>query len=56
MRMDYKKNMAHRNKQDVFGVELHDFLVKEATLTEVELAGELGISVGSVRKLKKQIR
>ena len=56
MRMDDKKNMVHRNTQNVFGVELHDFLAKEATLTDIELAGELGISVGGVRKIKKQIR
>lgn len=54
--MSHQKNLVHRNNHQLFGVELHDFIAKEAALNDVELASEFGISIGSVRKLKKQIR
>ncbi len=46
---------AKSSNKSLFGVDLHDFIVREATHTNVELAAEYGVTVGDVRKLKKQL-
>ncbi|WP_169802722.1 hypothetical protein [Neobacillus soli] len=39
----------------LFGVDFHDFMQKEQHATSFELASEFGLSIGDVRKLKKQM-
>jgi hypothetical protein len=39
----------------LFGVDFHDFIQKEQHGTSFELASEFGITIGDVRKLKKQM-
>lgn len=40
---------------NVFGVNFHDFLESQANSDTFELASEFGLSLGDVRKLKKQL-
>ncbi|GAA0334337.1 hypothetical protein GCM10008967_26420 [Bacillus carboniphilus] len=53
MRIDHNKNIAHRQKQEAFGVNLHDPLSKELSM---EMATEFGVSAHNIRKLKRHLR
>ncbi|WP_169891121.1 hypothetical protein [Litchfieldia alkalitelluris] len=55
MRFSEKGQHAQDATNGIFGVDLHNFVNKEQDSTYVELASEFGISVGEVRKLKKQL-
>ena len=39
----------------LFGMDFHDFFQKEQDNTVFELASEFGLSIGDVKKLKKQL-
>ncbi|WP_168714486.1 hypothetical protein [Metabacillus litoralis] len=54
MRNSEKGDISHSTR-DVFGVNLHDFMMKEQNDTSYELASEFGISLGDVKKLKKHL-
>jgi hypothetical protein len=55
MRFSEKGQLSHQGSNQLYGVDLHDFIQKEQTSTYVELASEYGVTIGDVRKLKKQI-
>jgi hypothetical protein len=54
MRNSEKGELMHSRK-DVFGVDYHDFMVKEQNDTTLELASEFGISLQEVKSLKKHL-
>ncbi|WP_163970097.1 helix-turn-helix domain-containing protein [Oceanobacillus halotolerans] len=54
MRMQEKQWNSSNNK-DIFGVDLHQFMEMEGHANHMEIAEELGISLGEVKKLKKRI-
>jgi hypothetical protein len=55
MRFSEKSEHSHQIKNQLFGVDFHDFIQKEPDSTFIELASEFGISVRDVKTLKKQI-
>ncbi|MDF0726808.1 hypothetical protein PY093_08780 [Cytobacillus sp. S13-E01] len=55
MRFGEKIQMSQQGTNEVFGVDFHDFIQKENNSTSVELATEFGLTLGDVRKLKKQL-
>ncbi|APH04268.1 RNA polymerase subunit sigma-70 [Bacillus weihaiensis] len=54
MRNSQKGELSHSTR-DVFGVNFHDFMVKEQSDTSMELASEFGISLREVKNLKKHL-
>jgi len=54
LRIQEKHWTANRSK-DVFGVDFHQFLELEGTANHMEIAEELGISIGEVNTLKKKV-
>lgn len=56
-------NMKHSDKslmsqsvdKQIYGMDFHDFIVKEPNNSMVELASEFGLTVRDIRNLKKQI-
>ncbi|MEW9675865.1 sigma factor-like helix-turn-helix DNA-binding protein [Lentibacillus sp. L22] len=54
MRYADKHWNAQQNK-DIYGVDLHRFMELENSLNHLEIAQELGISLGEVKMLKKKI-
>lgn len=54
MRNSEKGELMHSRK-DIFGVDFHDFMVKEQNNSTVELASEFGISIQDVKSLKKHL-
>ncbi|MEN2467680.1 hypothetical protein [Ornithinibacillus sp. FSL M8-0202] len=54
MRMNEKHWSSHNNR-DIFGVNLHKFIEMEQSSGHMEIAQELGISLGEVKALKKKI-
>jgi hypothetical protein len=54
MRNSEKGELMHSRK-DVYGVDFHDFMVKEQNDTSLELASEFGISLEQVKSLKKHL-
>lgn len=50
-----KAFLAHQVDNQLFGVDFHDFLVKEQHNSMVELASEFGLSVRDVKHLKKKL-
>ncbi|WP_169750775.1 hypothetical protein [Ornithinibacillus contaminans] len=51
-------NEKHWNSQqnrDIFGVNLHRFIEMQESSNHMEIAQELGISLGEVKALKKKI-
>ena len=57
MKMRYsEKGLITQNvSKQIFGVDFHDFLVKEQNNSMVELASEFGLSVRDVKQLKKKL-
>lgn len=43
------------NSKDIFGVDLHRFVDLDGHANHLEIAEELGISIGEVRMLKKKL-
>ena len=54
MRMSEKHWSSHNNR-DIFGVNLHKFIEMEESSGYMEIAQELGISLGEVKALKKKV-
>ncbi|WP_170150256.1 hypothetical protein [Oceanobacillus halophilus] len=54
MRMQDKQWNAGNDK-DIFGVDIHQFMNMDGHANYMEIAEELGISIGEVKKLKKRI-
>ncbi|MFC0299847.1 hypothetical protein ACFFIS_03270 [Virgibacillus soli] len=54
MRQSEKLWKANHNK-DIFGVNFHRFIELEENASHMEIAHELGISLGEVRMLKNQM-
>jgi hypothetical protein len=50
-----EKHWNAHNSQDIFGVNLHRFLELEGSAGHMEIAQELGLSLGEVKALKKKI-
>lgn len=50
-----EKHSQASQAHEVLGVNFHDFIAREEYTTTYELASEFGISLGDVRKLKKQL-
>lgn len=55
MRFSEKGNLIHQGPQEIFGVDFHEFIEKEAHANTFELASEFGLTLRDVRKLKKQL-
>lgn len=51
----HEKHWNTTNSKDVFGVDLHRFLELEEHANHMEIAQELGISLGEVKMLKKKM-
>ncbi len=54
MRNSGKAEFSH-SQRDIFGVDFHDFMMKEQNDTSLELASEFGISLREVKNLKKHL-
>ncbi|MDQ0231522.1 hypothetical protein [Metabacillus malikii] len=54
MRNSEKGALSHSNRE-IFGVDFHDFMIKEQNDTSMELASEFGISLREVKNLKKHL-
>ena len=52
MRYSEKGFITQNAGKQLFGVDFHDFLIKEQNNTMVELASEFGLSVRNVKQLK----
>lgn len=55
MRFSDKGMSATTGENQLFGVDFHDFIQKEQQTNAYELATEFGLSIGEVKKLKKQL-
>lgn len=50
-----QKDWQARISKDIFGVDFHRFLELEDYANHMEIAEELGISIGEVKALKKKV-
>lgn len=55
MRHSAKGEFAQRKANELFSIDFHEFMQKEAEHTAFELASEFGLTLRDVQKLKKQI-
>jgi hypothetical protein len=55
MRMSSRGFQVNSAENQLFGVDLHDFIQQEANSTSYELASEFGLTLGDVKKLKKKL-
>ncbi|WP_193224595.1 hypothetical protein [Bacillus sp. B1-b2] len=55
MRFGEKHIAASGADSKLLGIDFHDFMEKEGNNNAVELASEFGLSLGDVKKLKKQL-
>jgi len=55
MRSSEKHEHAN-SMNNVFGVNFHEFLEMQGNATSYEIASEFGISLGDVKKLKRQLK
>ncbi|WP_203554585.1 hypothetical protein [Bacillus sp. B15-48] len=55
MRQSEKGYSAQLGENQLFNVDLHDFIRKEQSATGIELAAEFGLTQRDVKKLKKQL-
>jgi hypothetical protein len=55
MRMSNRGYQVNSPANQLFGVDLHDFIQQEASSTTYELASEFGLTLGDVKKLKKRL-
>ncbi|WP_176330223.1 hypothetical protein [Oceanobacillus rekensis] len=54
MRMN-DKQMNANDQKDILSADLHHFVQLEGQGTHMEIASELGISIGEVKMLKKKL-
>ena len=55
VRFGEKHLTANAMDSKLLGVDFHDFMEKEGNSNVIELASEFGLSLGEVKKLKKQM-
>ncbi|CAM5564885.1 MULTISPECIES: hypothetical protein [Niallia] len=55
MRFGEKSSSTSEIDSKLLGVDFHDFIQREGNSNAVELASEFGLSLGEVKKLKKQL-
>ena len=55
MRYSEKGFITQNAGKQLFGVDFHDFLIKEQNNSMVELASEFGLSIRDVKQLKKKL-
>ncbi|RXI99933.1 RNA polymerase subunit sigma-70 [Anaerobacillus alkaliphilus] len=55
MRAGSKQSGVNNGHHQLIGVDFHDFIQKEQNSTNFELAEEYGISLRSVKDLKKKL-
>lgn len=55
MRAGEKDGRIHQEPKDLFGISFHDLIEQMRSAAPMELAKELGITLGEVRRLKKQM-
>lgn len=55
VRNSAKGEFAHGKGSELFHIDFHEFIRKEADHTAYELASEFGLTLRDVRKLKKQL-
>lgn len=51
----HEKQWAASVNRDIFGVNFHRFIELEGSANHMEIAEELGISLGEVKALKKKL-
>ena len=51
----HEKHWNASNNKEIFGVNLHRFMEIEEHYNHMEIAQELGITLGEVKKLKKKV-
>jgi hypothetical protein len=56
MRQSNKESFAQESNRRLFSVDFHDFLEKEAQLSDVELAQEFHISVRDVQLMRRKMK
>ncbi|SFA69330.1 hypothetical protein SAMN04488072_10152 [Lentibacillus halodurans] len=54
MRVYEKQWITHTDKE-IYGADFHGFMEMEDRFNHMEIATELGISLGEVKRLKKKI-
>ncbi len=55
MRYSEKGSITQNASNQIFGVDFHDFLIKEQNNSMMELASEFGLSIRDVKQLKKKL-
>jgi len=55
MRNNEKNSVVQSGMNQLFGVDLHDFIQREQSNTMVELATEFGLQVRDVKSLKRKL-
>lgn len=55
MRHSEKSFSAHLGENQLFNVDLHDFMKREQGSNTIELASEFGLNPRDIKKLKKQL-
>lgn len=55
MRMGSKGFQVSSGENQLFGIDFHDFIQREAGSNSYEIASEFGLTLGDVKKLKKRL-
>ncbi|MCF6138057.1 RNA polymerase subunit sigma-70 [Pseudalkalibacillus berkeleyi] len=55
MRKSTKQDTMNQRESALFGMDFHQFIEKEPSMTNYELAEEFGVNLEAVKKLKRQI-
>ncbi len=55
MRNSEKGFSAHLGENQLFNIDLHDFMKREQSSNMIELASEFGLNLRDIKKLKKQL-
>ncbi|MBM7108528.1 MULTISPECIES: hypothetical protein [Brevibacillus] len=56
MRQSNKERFAQELNRQIFSVDFHDFLQKEAILNDVEMSQEFHISIREVQELRRRAK
>ena len=55
MRKSTKQDTMNQRESVLFGMDFHQFIEKEPSMTNYELAEEFGVNLEAVKKLKRRI-
>jgi hypothetical protein len=55
VRKSTKQDAVNQRGTALFGMDFHQFIEKEQSMTNYELAEEFGVNLEAVKKLKRQI-